>query len=118
MELRDLVADERLALVGLMKVVVMADAEVSEDEAGHVQALVDAFGMPEYERLLDAFVKRFPDEASFRTFLGGIKRQDARDLIFATVLGAAEEGAVEGAESDVLDWLVTTWNVKIEIAED
>ena len=44
MELADLNQDERTALVGLMKLIVMSDGEVSEDEIEHVEVLVGAFG--------------------------------------------------------------------------
>ncbi|HEX3903946.1 MAG TPA: hypothetical protein VH853_13985, partial [Polyangia bacterium] len=115
MDLPDLNQDERTALVGLMKLIVMSDGEVSEDELEHVEMLVAAFGEEGYQRTLDAFEKRFQDEASFRTFLQGISRQEARDLIFGTVLESAGEGALDHAETSLLDWLVSTWNVKIEI---
>ena len=117
MEIRDLNPEERLALVGLMKVVVMSDGNVSEDELEHVEALVAAFGADDYERTLEAFDKSFADEAAFRKFLTGISRQDARELIFATVLEGAAEGAIEGGEMEMLDWLSSQWNVKIEIED-
>jgi hypothetical protein len=118
MELRELNQDERTALVGLMKVVVMSDGDVSEDEIEHVETLVEAFGEEDYQRTLDTFEKRFPDVESFKKFLRGIGRQDARDLIFATVLDGAEENGLEDAETEMLDWLSAAWNIKIEIADD
>ena len=117
MELADLNQDERTAVVGLMKLVVMSEDNVTEDELEYVEALVDAFGEGEYQRTLDAFEKRFTDEASFRSFLRGIGREDARELIFATVLEGAGEGALDGKETDLLDWLSKAWNIKIEIAD-
>jgi hypothetical protein len=118
MELSELNQDERTALVGLMKLIVMSDGEVSEDELEHVETLVAAFGEDGYQRTLDAFEKRFHDEPSFRKFLQTIGRQDARDVIFGTVLESAGEGALDHAETSLLDWLAQTWNVKIEIAEE
>jgi hypothetical protein len=118
MELPDLNQDERTALVGLMKMVVMSDNEVTEDELEHVEILVAAFGEEGYQRTLDAFEKRFQDEPSFRKFLKGIGRQDARDLIFGTVLESADEGALDHTETSLLDWLAETWNVKIEIQDE
>ena len=117
MEIRDLNPDERTALVGLMKVIVMSDGNVSEDELEHVEALVEAFGLDDYQRTLDNAEKRFNDDAAFRKFLTGITRQEARELIFATLLESAGEGALEGKEVEMLDWLSATWNVKIEIED-
>ena len=118
MELPDLNQDERTALVGLMNFIVMADGEASEDEAEYVEMLVEAFGDEGYQRTLDAFEKRFQDEESFKNFLKTIGRQEARDLIFGTVLEGAGEGALDSAETGLLDWLAQLWNVKIEIEED
>jgi Tellurite resistance protein TerB len=118
MDLPDLNQDERTALVGLMKLIVMSDGEVSEDELEHVETLVAAFGDDGYQRTLDAFEARFQDEAGFKKFLQGIGRQDARDLIFGTVLEGAGEGALDHAETSLLDWLAQAWNVKIEIEND
>ena len=118
MELDDLNQDERTALVGLMKVVVMSDGDVSEDEAEHVEMIAEALGEKAYQTTLDTFEARFPDVESFKTFLRSIARQDARDLIFATVLEAAEENGLEDAETEMLDWLASAWNVEIEIADE
>jgi hypothetical protein len=118
MELPDLNQDERTALVGLLKLIVMSDGEVSEDELEHVETLVEAFGDDGYQRSLDTFEQRFSDEESFKKFLKTIGRQESRDLIFGTVLESAGEGALDGAETGLIDWLPQQWNVKIEIAED
>ncbi len=120
MELADLNQDERTALVGLIKLAVMSDGNVSEEELERVEDLVDAFGEDGYQRTLDAFEKRFTDVDGFQRFLKtvGVGRQDARELIFGTVLEAAGAEAIEGGEAELLDWLAREWNVKIEIQDD
>jgi hypothetical protein len=118
MELPDLNQDERIALVGLMKLTVMSDGHVSEDELEYVEELVDAFGEDGYQQALDAFEARFTDQDSFRKFLTTLSRQDARELIFGMVLEASGADAIEGDEADLLDWLAKTWNIKIEIQDD
>jgi hypothetical protein len=120
MELEDLNQDERTALVGLMKMAVMSDGSVSEEELEYVEDLVDAFGEDGYQSTLDAFEKRFPDSDSFKRFLKtiGVGRQEARELIFGTVLEAAGAEAVEGREAELIDWLAKTWDVKIDIQDD
>jgi len=120
MELADLNQDERTALVGMMKLVVMSDGNVSEEELERVEDLVDAFGEDGYQRTLDAFEKRFTDVDSFQRFLKtiGVGRQEARELIFGTVLEAAGAEAIEGGEAELLDWLGREWNIKIEIQDE
>lgn len=120
MELEDLNQDERTALVGLMKLTVMADGNVSEEELEYVEDLVDAFGEDGYQGTLDAFEKRFSDVDAFKKFLKtiGVGRQDARELIFGTVLETAGTEAIEGREAELLDWLGKTWDIKIEIEDE
>ena len=118
MELADLNQDERMALVGLLKLTVLADGHVTEEELEHVETLVDAFGEGEYQKTLDAFETAFPDVGAFKESLLRVSRPDARELIFATVLETAGESALEGAEAELLDWLSRAWNIRIEIADE
>jgi hypothetical protein len=117
MELTELNPDERIALVGLVKAVVLADGQVSEDEMEEVQEIVDAFGDEAYRGYLDAFEARFADEPSFQQFLKTIERQEARELIYGTILAGAAADAIEGHESELLSWLADAWNVEITIAD-
>ena len=117
MELKDLNGDERTALVGLVREVVMADGNVSEDEIDEVDEIVDAFGEEGYQAALDAFEARFTDEEGFRRFLSGISRQEARELIYGTVLQGAAADAIEGGESELLSWLADVWKIEVHIED-
>jgi hypothetical protein len=118
MELEDLNADERTALVGLVKAVVLSDGHVSEDEIEEVQHIVEAFGEEGYQRSLDQFESRFADEGSFRRFLATIGRQEARELIYGTVLQGAAADAIEGRESELLAWLTEAWKIELHLDDD
>jgi hypothetical protein len=117
MELQELNGDERTALVGLMRDVVMSDANLSDDEIDEVAEIVDAFGEEGYQAALDAFEARFSDEDSFRRFLATITRQEARELIYGTVLQGAAADAIEGGESELLTWLADTWKIEVHIED-
>jgi hypothetical protein len=118
MEIADLTQDERVALVGLMKLLVMSDGNVSDEELEHVEDMIDVFGDEEYEAVLETFEERFEGKGDvFRDFLKSVKRQEARELIFGTVLDAAGAEAVEPGEASLLDWLQREWGVKIEILD-
>jgi hypothetical protein len=118
MELPDLNHEERLALVALLEQVVESEGAVSEAEVAKIERVVGAFGEEEYRRLVEEVDSRFTDEESLKTFLGGIGRQDARELIYGTVLETAAEHTVNTPESNVLDWLAKLWNVRVEIDDD
>jgi hypothetical protein len=117
MELRDLNHDERLALVALLAEMVESDSSASDAEANAIDRVVEALGEDEYHRLVDEVDARFTDEASIKSFLAGIDRQEARELIYGTVLETATADTITTPESDVLDWLARTWNVRVEIAD-
>ena len=117
MNLSELNADERTALVGLVKAVILSDGKVSKNEIEEVQDIVEAFGEEAYRKHLDAFESRFLDEESFKRFLTTIGRQDARELIYGTVLVGASADAIEGHESELLKWLAEAWSVEVTIAE-
>ncbi len=117
MELGELNADERLALVGLVKTVILSDGHVSDDEVQEIDDIVDALGEESYQQCLDSFTSRFPDEESFQKFLRTIERPEAQELIYGTILTGAAADAIEGHESELLSWLAKTWNIEITVVE-
>jgi hypothetical protein len=120
MELADLDQNERLALVALIKSMALADHEVSDEEGAIIPEIVDALGEGAYRDAIDTVDQRFADEGELKSFLQGIKRQEARELIYGTVLDMAMSDVVSGHESPLLSWLATTWNVEatVEPSED
>jgi hypothetical protein len=115
MELRDLSHEERLALVALLEVVLESDRAVSDGEVADIDQVVGELGREEYERLVVEVDQRFPTEDELKAFLPSITRQDARELIYGTVLDTAIEDAVDARESAMLDWLAALWNVRVEV---
>ncbi len=115
MELSDLDADERLALVALVESVVLADRQVSEDEAEVLPQIVEAFGEEEYRKIALAADDRFRDDEALKAFLPKIKREEARELIFGTVMEVAIADAIAGNESELLQWLGKTWNLELKV---
>jgi prepilin-type processing-associated H-X9-DG protein len=118
MNLAELNADERLALVGLLMMIVFADGHVSEDEGDEVQELIDAFGEGGYRAAVDGFEERFADAEAFKRFLAGVERQEARELIYGTALGYASTDAIVGEEAALLDWLAKRWGIEVKVEEE
>lgn len=116
MEIRDLNEDEQLALMGLIEFVAESNATISEEEQEELEQLVEAFGAEKYRALVDAVDEKFANEEALRAFLGTIRRQEARDLIYGLTLETALSDAENLNHSDMLDWLKTEWNVSVEIS--
>ncbi len=117
MELRDLNADEKVALAALLEFVILASGTVTEDEEREIDALVEEMGDDAYRRAMEEVDRRFPDEESVKKFLKTITRQEARDLIYGTVIEAAMTDRVEGRESDMLEWVANAWDVEVTYEE-
>jgi len=117
MELSELNADERIALVGLIKDVVVSAGRPSEEEIEEVEEVVETFGEGAYQETLDAVESRFSTEEAFKSFLLTIRRQEARDLIYGTILQGAASDAIEGHESELLSWLAEAWSIEIGTLE-
>jgi hypothetical protein len=115
MELTELNQNERLALVALIEATVRADHGVSEQEEEALADIIDALGEGAYREAVEAADQKFKSEADLKAFLQGIQREDARGLIYGTVLDMAMSDVVTGAESPLLSWLATTWNVEAAI---
>lgn len=114
MELNDLTHDERLALVALVEVVVSSDANVSEDEQNQIAHIADALGDDAYRALANEADERFPDEGALKSFLGGLQRQEARELVYGTVLETALPDVIDTHESSLLGWLATAWKITVQ----
>jgi hypothetical protein len=115
MELSDLRGDERLALVALLKVAVIADGSVSDEEVEEIGDVVDAFGDGEYRELVNEVSRRFQSQDDLKTFLETIKRPEARELIYGFFLEEAAPEAIRGHESELVAWLADAWKIDIEI---
>jgi uncharacterized tellurite resistance protein B-like protein len=115
MELTDLDPNERLALVALIEATVQADRGVSQEEEEVLADIVDALGEDAYRQAVEAADKRFNSEADLKSFLQGIQREEARSLIYGTLLDLAMSDVVTGSESPLLSWLASTWNVEAAI---
>ena len=108
MELKDLNAEERLALVALSRIMVRADGAVSPKENEMLADIAAELGQEAYREAHSQSVLRFADRASLRAFLRKI-RPEARELISDTILELATGDALAPEEVDLLRWLDETW---------
>lgn len=119
MELETLTSDEQLALVALIKMTVMADGNVSQEEVEELQDIVEEIGEDKYTALSADSEKKFKNEAALKKFLETIKREDAREIIYGTVMDLAAIDIVASEESELLSWLGKAWNLEMHVgAED
>jgi hypothetical protein len=117
MDLSELTAEEQVALVALLEMVIESNARVSEDEADRIDAVVAAIGEEAYRRAAAEVDRRFHDEADLRAFVPAVTRQEARDVIYGTVLDAAISDPADTSASELLEWLADAWEIAAQIDE-
>jgi len=110
--INDLTHDQKVALVGLVEAIVLADGLVSETECAGIGKLAEELGDNAYRALLDEVDNRFEDVDALKSFLETIDDQDARELIYGT---AWEESMAcpdtHHTETELLEWLKNTWDI-------
>lgn len=111
MQLSELTTDERLALVALSRAIARADGQVSPSEGRMIARIALALGEATYRQAFAQSVETFPDEAALKRFLESIQRQEARQLIFDTMLDLAVADDLSPAEVPLLRWLEATWRI-------
>ncbi len=114
MELNELTRDEQLGLVALVEVIVSSNADVSDEEQDLIGKIAAALGDETYQALADEVDERFPDEAALKTFLAGLHREEARELIYGTALETAIPDVMDRHESSLLGWLATAWKITVQ----
>jgi hypothetical protein len=117
MDLSELTAEEQIALVALLEMVIESNARVSEDEADRIDAVVAAIGEEAYRRAAAEVDRRFHDEADLRAFVPTVTRQEAREVIYGTVLDAAISDPADAYASELLEWLADAWEIAAQIDE-
>jgi hypothetical protein len=117
MTLNELSHDEQVALAALMEIGLMANGRLEEREAAQVDEIADALGEELFRKLLDEAESRFPDREGLKPFLATVTRQEARELIFETVLSDALADIPSHAEAEFLDWLAKAWQVSVRVDE-
>jgi len=76
--------------------------------------IATTFGDDAYRTLTAEADERFVDEPALQAFLGTITRQEARDIIYGTVLDTALANGVDRHESSLLGWLANAWKITVQ----
>ncbi|HJL15920.1 MAG TPA: TerB family tellurite resistance protein [Sandaracinaceae bacterium LLY-WYZ-13_1] len=111
MELRDLNDDETLIFVGLLREMVQADGEYSDQEKDFVAEQSKALGADRFRQAMEEAKERYGDLASLKEAAKGVERQEARQLIFDRLIKSAVVDGVDEAEEKPLRWLAEHWKI-------
>ena len=112
MDLTGLTHDEKKVLVGLSRALAGRD-RAGPEASQAMAAFVEALGADEFRRLSAEVDEAMKTESDARAAAKTLARPEARELILATLYEIAEAGTITPAESDLLDWLSETWDIKV-----
>lgn len=103
---------EKLVLVGLVRLMIRLDGEFSEDEREFLDDLVAELGEESFNALADEVTEKMQDEDAVRYYAERTQRQIAQELIYGTLFDLGAKGTIVSSESELLEWLRTTWKLE------
>ena len=110
MSIESLAEHEQLSLAVLIKALVTADGQVSQEEAIEL-SLVARSLEPEIFMRAESIV--LSDQESFLDFLETVGRQEARDIMYDTLLQLAKADGIQVQETAFLDAVAEAWNIVV-----
>lgn len=117
MKINDFNLEEKIAFVGLLEMMLMADQQLTDPEVEYLQDVINEFGVNEYKSIVERRKDWFADDDKFRDNLEKVTNQEVRELIFSKLFLAAAADYIDRSESDLLQWLIDKWNLKPFIIE-
>lgn len=109
MKLDDLDGDEKLALGGLLRMMIRSDGDFSEAEENAINAAGEPLGGRLWP-VISQSAQDCPQDADIRAAVARVTRAEARTLIRGVVQGLAESDLVSESEQGLLGWLDETWS--------
>lgn len=112
MSLQSLTEDEEIALLGLLREVIQADAEYSDGEREAVKKIKATVGPDRFKRAMAAAQNRFDNRGALKEFVKGITREEARRAIYEALQDVAASDGIDVREEKPLHWLASWWHLE------
>jgi len=111
MDLHELDDNERLVLIGLVKLIVHADQVVSAEEKAVLARLQQGLGPEVWNAEVRRASQQLPTISDLEQAARAVHRDEAQQLIHATLRELAGSDELIDAEEHVLRWIDQTWGV-------
>jgi len=109
--------EQKLALVALLELFVMADGLVTEGEVKEINQIASELGDAEYRELMNEADARFKGIDNLKELLTTIRERAARELIYGLVLEEVMSAPSPTKVPEILDWLKAEWQIEVSEAE-
>lgn len=107
--MKDFTPEEDLALIGLMREIIQADDEYSDEERVEVDRLRDDIGAARFAVAIEVAKKQFKSRKDLAAHVVSIKRVAAQKTILLRLREVAEADGIHPAEQKPLEWLAKVW---------
>jgi hypothetical protein len=111
-KLADLDAEERLALVALVRFMVRMDGVFSPAEVTALTALAKEVGSAEFWATMSEVQQRVATADDMVQLTEQVRRREVQAWIYGVLLGLAAVDGVDGSEIQLLEWVQETWGLR------
>ena len=111
MSVAEFAHDEKLVLLGLVRLMIRLDGEFSTGERELLDNLVADLGEDSFETLSAEANEKMQDEDAIKYYAERVTRQAAQEEIYGILYSLAIPGSIVPAESSLLAWLEERWSV-------
>ena len=115
MELSELNDKELVALVVLLDEVIAADRDVTDEEVPQLAKVVAAVGEDAYARAVERADREIDKGYDLQAILTSVPREEAREIIYATVEEVAMANAITPQEAPLLETLRRAWRIEEKV---
>lgn len=109
MKLNELSADEQTLFLGLMREIVTADGEYSDEEKAEVSAIEAEMGSASFVTAMTRAKDEYHSRTTIMEAAKAITRVEAKKVIMDRLIHMASSDGVDDAEEKPLRWLAKAW---------
>lgn len=111
MKTNDLEKHEQDTFGGLIRMMLRADGDFSEEEEARLNEIGEELGSAGLIwRVISNSAQAFPDDEQIRKSVKGVTRPEARKLILDTISKISASDGVDISEIELVAWLEKTWD--------
>ena len=112
MKLSDMTDAEKQILGTLVRVMVGADRQFSDDEAERLQGAAAELGEDEFWDVVGEAGSHGLSEDQVRSEAQAVDRKEAQETIYGVLFGIAAAESIVVQEANLLDWVADVWGLE------
>ncbi len=108
--------EEKLAVIGVVKGVILADGNFSDEEISYAREMIEKENFPDYSEKFIEFDKKYPTEGKIYEVFAEIEREEVKEELIDFALNlASSNGIIEKSEVEVINHMCEIWGYEHKI---